>query len=138
MTDIPKYGSGNGYFSLNLGRIRNWGKTDPPFTLAPIREKRTLELGFGNSATQSENEVVGYNLTIHVKAGSPDSARLKGILDSGVPIQFSHTYLGTGEVSFLDGGIATTMGEMGRNGTSPSDDSFSYAFVDGEIKTGSV
>lgn len=110
--------------TVNGRSISDWGETDPPFTCDPIDPKSTLRRGLGGNATRLDRLNPGRTYTLNLNPGSPDSAYIQGLMNSGANVTITHTQVGTLETSVGAEGIFVNDGSIGRGGQTITDDQY--------------
>lgn len=117
-------------FTVNInGRtIDDWGETATPFTDEPIDPKRVLRRGQGGNAVRLDRINPGRRVTLYLNPGSPDSAFLQGLFESGANISLGKTQIGTLESAVGTEGVIVNDASVGRGGSTISDDQYILEF----------
>lgn len=114
--------------TVNGRIISDWGETATPYTDDPIDPKRVLRRGQGGNAVSLGRINPGRTVSLYVNPGSPDSGYLQGLFESGAVITLSRTQIGTLENSIGTEGIMTNDGQVGRTGSTITDDQYIMEF----------
>jgi len=114
--------------TVNGRIIGDWGETATPYTDDPIDPKSTLRRGQGGNAVRLDRINPGRTVTLFINPGSPDSAYLQGLFESGANITLSKTQIGTLENSIGTEGVMTNDGQVGRGGSTITDDQYIMEF----------
>lgn len=114
--------------TVNLRQINDWGETDPPFVDTPIDQKTTLRRGLGGRAARLGRINPGRAVSMFLQPGSPDSAYIQGLMNSGANITISATQIGTLEASIGTEGVIINDADNGRGGISITDDQYLFEF----------
>lgn len=126
---FPDFSSANQAVTINGRLIQDWGESATPFTSEPIDPKGVLRRGQGGGAVYLRRTNNGRRWTLNVNPGSPDSAFLRGLLESGAVITSgARTQIGTLEAEICTEGVVTNDGSIGRAGTTISDDQYIIEF----------
>lgn len=115
-------------FTVNGRTIQDWGETATPYTDEPIDPKRTLRRAQGGRAIRLDRINPGRRVTIYLNPGSPDSAFMQGLFNSGTNITVAGTQIGTLETVAGSEGVIVNDAQMGRAGTTITDDQFVMEF----------
>ena len=115
-------------FTVNGRTIQDWGETATPYTDEPIDPKRALRRGQGGRAIRLDRINPGRRVTIYLNPGSPDSAFMQGLFNSGADITVAATQIGTLETTAGTEGVIVNDAQMGRAGTTITDDQFVMEF----------
>ena len=114
--------------TVNGRQLTDWGENATPFTNEPINPKRIMRSGQGGNAVRLDRKNPGRRVTIALNPGSPDSAYMQGLFNSGATITLTYTQIGTLENGAGTFGIFVNDGSVGRGGTTVSDDSYIIEF----------
>ena len=125
---IADYSNGNFALVINGRQITDFGDTASPFVDAPIDPKRALRRGQGGNAIKLERSNPGRMCTLYLNPGSPDSAYMQGLFNSGANISLSRFQVGTLESSIGTDGVIVNDAAMNRAGTTISDDQYIIEF----------
>ena len=110
--------------TINGRIISDWGETVTPYTDDPIDPKSTLRRGQGGNAVRLNRINPGRRVTLFINPGSPDSAYLNGLLESGANITTTVTQIGTLENAIGTEGVMVNNGSNGRGGSTITDDQY--------------
>jgi hypothetical protein len=114
--------------TVNGRQIKDWGETATPYTDGPIDPKVSLRRGQGGNAIRLNRINPGRAVSLFLNPGSPDSAYLQGLFTSNANITLTRTQIGTLEVSLGVEGVMVNDGQVGRGGTTITDDEFQFEF----------
>lgn len=114
--------------TVNGRQIKDWGETATPYTDGPIDPKVSLRRGQGGNAIRLNRINPGRAVSLFLNPGSPDSAYLQGLFTSNANITLTRTQIGTLEVSLGVEGVIVNDGQVGRGGTTITDDEFQFEF----------
>lgn len=114
--------------TVNGRQIKDWGETATPYTDDPIDPKASLRRGQGGNAIRLNRINPGRAVSLFLNPGSPDSAYLQGLFTSNANITLTRTQIGTLEVSLGVEGVMVNDGQVGRGGTTITDDQFMFEF----------
>lgn len=114
--------------TVNGRQIKDWGETATPYTDGPIDPKASLRRGQGGNAIRLNRINPGRAVSLFLNPGSPDSAYLQGLFTSNANITLTRTQIGTLEVSLGVEGVMVNDGQVGRGGTTITDDEFQFEF----------
>ncbi|MGL5729425.1 MAG: hypothetical protein ACRCYD_16430 [Plesiomonas sp.] len=114
--------------TVNGRQLQDWGETATPYTDAPIDPKRALRRGQGGRAIRLDRINPGRRVEVFLNPGSPDSAYMQGLFNSGANIELSYTQIGTLENAVGAEGIIVNDAQMGRAGTTITDDQYVMEF----------
>ena len=103
--------------TINGRSMTDWGQTEPPYSDAPIDPKSTLRRGQGGNAVRLDRINPGREATYAFNPGSPDSAFMQGLMNSGATITGGRTQMGTLESSIGIEGVIVNDGQVGRGGS---------------------
>lgn len=116
---------------VNGRQIENWGEQSPPYDDSQIDPKNSLKRGVRGRAIKSTRINNGRTVNLYLMPGSPESAFLQGLYESGATITMSRVQIGTLEKSIGTEGVIVSDGTTGRGGSdasSNSDDQFTIEF----------
>ncbi len=134
---MNNFSPSNTDFRINGRAITQWGTASPPLTIDLIDQSGNLIRGEGGDAVALYRDNPGYRVTVNVLPGTTDSAYLSGLYNSRADLTFSHTVISTFELAAGAEGIFTTIGSMGRAGTSTvTDDQYVMEFNSVDISRG--
>lgn len=122
--------------TVNGRQIKDWGETATPFTDAPIDPKASLRRGQGGNAIRLNRINPGRAVSLFLNPGSSDSAYLQGLFASNANITLTRTQIGTLEVALGTEGVMVNDGQVGRGGTTITDDEFQFEFNTWEAAKG--
>jgi len=125
-------------FDLNGYTISDWGETDPPYSEEPINPSSVMRPGLGGNAVRLDRINPGRRVTINLNPASPDSAYVRGLLESGASVSGGRTQIGTLETAVFTEGVIVNDATIGRGGMSPTDDQYIIEFNNSTITSGSV
>lgn len=125
---LADYGNDSFVLVINGRQITDFGETASPCQDAPIDPKRVLRRGQGGKAVRLERNNPGRTVNIYLNPGSPDSAYVQGLFNSGANITLSTQQIGTLEAAIGTDGIITNDASMNRGGTTISDDQYTFEF----------
>lgn len=114
--------------SINGRIITDFGESDPPYTDDPIDQKSTLRRGQGGKAVRLDRINPGRTVTINLNPGSPDSAYMQSLMNSNATIVLSKTQIGTLETAIGTEGVIINDGQVGRGGSTITDDQYIIEF----------
>lgn len=114
--------------TVNGRQMQDWGETATPYTDAPIDPKTSLRRGQGGNAIRLNRINPGRAVSLFLNPGSPDSAYLQGLFTSNANITLTRTQIGSLEVSLGVEGVMVNDGQVGRGGTTITDDQFMFEF----------
>ena len=114
--------------TVNGRVIGDWGDTATPFTDAPIDAKRQLRRGQGKRAVRLDRLAPGRAVSMYMNPGSPDSAYLQALFNSGANITVSKIQIGTLEAAIGTEGVMVNDASVGRGGSTISDDQYDFEF----------
>lgn len=115
-------------FSVNGRDITDWGENATPYNDEPIDPRAALRRGQGGNATLLNRINPGRRVTISLNPGSPDSAFMKGLMNSGAVITCGYTQIGTLEGAVGSEGAIVNDGATGRAGSTITDDVYIIEF----------
>ncbi|WP_288076507.1 hypothetical protein [Pseudomonas sp.] len=113
---------------INGRQLTDWGETATPYTDSPIDPKSQLRRGQGGSAVRLDRINPGRQVEIFLNPGSPDSAFVQGLFNSGANITLSRTQIGTLETAIGTEGVIVNDGQVGRAGSTITDNQFTIQF----------
>lgn len=113
---------------INGREINDWGETATPYNEEPIDPRSVLRRGQGGNAVKLDRINPGRRITIALNPGSPDSAYMQGLFNSGAVITASKTQIGTLETAAGSEGTIVNDGAVGRAGTTITDDVYIIEF----------
>lgn len=122
--------------TVNGRQIKDWGETATPFTDGPIDPKASLRRGQGGNAIRLNRINPGRAVSLFLNPGSSDSAYLQGLFASNANITLTRTQIGTLEVALGTEGVMVNDGQVGRGGTTITDDEFQFEFNTWEAAKG--
>ncbi|MGL5583616.1 MAG: hypothetical protein ACRDCE_22035 [Cetobacterium sp.] len=125
---LPNYSTDLWVFTVNGREITDWGETATPFTEGPIDPKRILRRGQGGRAVRLDRINPGRTVSLYLNPGSPDSAYMQGLFNSGANVEVAGTQIGTLETIAGLEGIVVNDAQTGRAGTTITDDQFTMEF----------
>lgn len=114
--------------TLNGRQLTDWGENATPYTDEPIDPASALRRGLGGNAIRLDRKNPGRRVTLYLNPGSPDSAYVQGLFNSGANITLSFTQIGTLENAVGTEGVIVNDAARGRAGTTISDDQFIIEF----------
>lgn len=114
--------------TVNGRQIQDWGETATPYTDDPIDPKSQLRRGQGGNAVRLDRINPGRTVNLFLNPGSPDSAFLQGLFNSNANITLSRTQIGTLETAIGIEGVMVNDGQVGRGGSTITDDQFTIEF----------
>lgn len=115
--------------TINGRVIDDWGQSDPPYSDDPIDPRSTLRRGQGGNAIRLDRLNPGRRVTINLNPGSPDSAFVQGLFESGANITLGKTQIGTLETAIGTEGVIVNDGSVGRGGSqNVTDDQYIIEF----------
>lgn len=115
-------------FNVNGRDITDWGENATPYNDEPIDPRASLRRGQGGNATLLNRINPGRRVTISLNPGSPDSAFMQGLLNSGAVISCGKTQIGTLEGAVGTEGAIVNDGTVGRAGSTITDDVYIMEF----------
>lgn len=115
-------------FNVNGRDITDWGENETPYNDEPIDPRAVLRRGQGGNATLLNRINPGRSVTISLNPGSPDSAFMKGLMNSGAVITCGYTQIGTLEGAVGTEGAVVNDGATGRAGSTITDDVYIMEF----------
>lgn len=125
---LTNFSTDRNVVTVNGRTINDWGDTATPYTDAPIDAKSTLRRGQGGNAIRLDRINPGREVHLFINPGSPDSAYLQGLFNSGANITITREQIGTLDIATGTEGVATNDGTVGRAGSTISDDEYIYQF----------
>lgn len=114
--------------TVNGRQITDWGETATPYEDSPIDPKVTLRRGQGGNAVQLRRNNPGRQATFNLNPGSPDSAYMQGLFESGAVITLTKQQIGTLETAAGTEGVIVNDATVGRGGTTITDDQYVMQF----------
>lgn len=114
--------------TINGRQITHWGENATPYDNGPIDPKRQLRRGQGGGAVKLDRINPGRTVNLYLNPGSPDSAYMQGLFNSGAIITLTDMQIGTLEAAIGTEGVITNDGTQGRAGSTISDDQFILEF----------
>ena len=114
--------------TLNGRQLTDWGENATPYTDEPIDPASALRRGLGGNAVRLDRKNPGRRVTLYLNPGSPDSAYVQGLFNSGANITLSFTQIGTLENAVGTEGVIVNDAARGRAGMTISDDQFVIEF----------
>lgn len=114
--------------TVNGRIITDFGETDPPVTDDPIDPNSVLRRGQGGNAVRLDRKNPGRSVTLNLNPGSPDSSYMQGLLTSKANITFNRTQIGTLETAIGTDGVIVNDGQVGRGGSTITDDQYIIEF----------
>lgn len=114
--------------TLNGRQLTDWGENATPYTDEPIDPTSALRRGLGGNAVRLDRKNPGRRVTLYLNPGSPDSAYVQGLFNSGANITLSFTQIGTLENAIGTEGVIVNDAARGRAGMTISDDQFIIEF----------
>lgn len=109
-------------------QIQDWGDAATPYTDAPIDARSQLRRGQGGNAVRLDRINPGREVNLYLNPGSPDSAYIQGLMNSGANITLTFTQIGTLETALGSEGVIVNDGQRGRAGSTITDDQFTMQF----------
>ena len=125
---INNYSTDQFVLAVNGRTIDDWGEAATPYTDEPIDPKSTLRRGQGGNAVRLDRLNPGRRMTVNLNPGSPDSAFIQGLFNSGANVTCTVTQVGTLEVATGTEGVIVNDGSVGRAGTTITDDQYIIEF----------
>lgn len=125
---LTNYGNDGNVTTINGRQITDFGETASPVQESPIDPKRALRRGQGGNAITTERTNPGRTVNLYLNPGSPDSAYLQGLFNSGAVITYSRQQIGTLEGVIGTEGVVINDGTTNRGGTTISDDQYTIEF----------
>lgn len=122
--------------TVNGRQIKDWGETATPYTDSPIDPKAALRRGQGGNAIRLNRINPGRSVSLFLNPGSSDSAYLQGLFTSNANITLTRTQIGTLEIAVGAEGVMVNDGQVGRGGTTITDDQFDFEFNTWEASKG--
>ena len=113
---------------VNGREINDWGEAATPYNDEPIDPRSVLRRGQGGNAVKIDRINPGRRVTISLNPGSPDSAFMQGLFNSGAVITVNKTQIGTLETAVGTEGTIVNDGAVGRAGTTITDDVYIIEF----------
>lgn len=114
--------------TVNARVIDDWGETATPYSEVPIDPKSALRRGQGGNAIRLDRINPGRRVTISLNPGGADSAFMQGLMNSNAGITMSKTQVGTLETGVGTEGVIVNDGDVGRAGTTVTDDVYIIEF----------
>lgn len=114
--------------TLNGRQLTDWGENATPYTDEPIDPASALRRGLGGNAVRLDRKNPGRRVTLYLNPGSPDSAYVQGLFNSGANITLSFTQIGTLENAVGTEGVIVNDAARGRAGMTITDDQFVIEF----------
>ena len=114
--------------TLNGRQLTDWGENATPYTDEPIDPASALRRGLGGNAVRLDRKNPGRRVTLYLNPGSPDSAYVQGLFNSGVNCTLSFTQIGTLENAIGTEGVIVNDAARGRAGMTITDDQFVIEF----------
>ena len=114
--------------TLNGRQLTDWGENATPYTDEPIDPASALRRGLGGNAVRLDRKNPGRRVTLYLNPGSPDSAYVQGLFNSGANCTLSFTQIGTLENAIGTEGVIVNDAGRGRGGMTISDDQFVIEF----------
>lgn len=114
--------------TVNGRQLSDCGETATPFTHQPIDAKSTLRRGQGGNALRLDRINPGESASAYLQPGSPDSAYLRGLMNSGANITMTSVQIGTLEAETGTEGMIVNRGSKGRGGATITDDQYDFEF----------
>lgn len=125
---LANYGNDGNVTTINGRQITDFGETASPVQESPIDPKRVLRRGQGGHAVKLERNNPGRAVNMYLNPGSPDSAYVQGLFNSGAVITYSRQQIGTLEGVIGTEGVVINDGTTNRGGTTISDDQYTIEF----------
>ena len=125
---LASYGPDNSVFTINGRIISDFGEQASPYTDEPIDPKTVLRRAQGGRAIRLNRINPGRRVNVYLNPGSPDSAYIQGLFNSGANITASWTQIGTLEAAIGTDGVITNDAAVNRAGTTISDDQYTFEF----------
>lgn len=113
---------------VNGRQITDWGEAATPFTDDPIDQAAQLRRGQGGNAVRLDRINPGRRVQLSLNPGSPDSAFLQGLYVSRANINLERTQIGTLDTAVGTEGVMINDGQVGRGGSTITDDVFIIEF----------
>lgn len=114
--------------TLNGRQLTDWGENATPYTDEPIDPASALRRGLGGNAVRLDRKNPGRRVTLYLNPGSPDSAYVQGLFNSGANCTLSFTQIGTLENAIGTEGVIVNDAARGRAGMTITDDQFVIEF----------
>lgn len=114
--------------TVNGRVIQDWGENATPYTDEPIDAVSQLRRGQGGNAVRLDRKNPGRRVTLYLNPGSPDSAYMQGLMNSGANIELTFTQIGTLDAAVGAEGAIVNDGARGRAGSTITDDQFIMEF----------
>lgn len=114
--------------TLNGRQLTDWGENATPYTDEPIDPASALRRGLGGNAVRLDRKNPGRRVTLNLNPGSPDSAYVQGLFNSGANCTLSFTQIGTLENAIGTEGVIVNDAARGRAGMTITDDQFVIEF----------
>ena len=114
--------------TVNGRVISDWGETATPYTDAPIDAKTQIRRGQGGNAVRLNRINPGRAVALYLNPGSPDSAYMQGLFNSGANITVTKTQIGTLEAAIGTEGAIINDASTGRGGSTITDDQYDCEF----------
>ena len=114
--------------TLNGRQLTDWGENATPYTDEPIDPASALRRGLGGNAVRLDRKNPGRRVTLYLNPGSPDSAYVQGLFNSGANCTLSFTQIGTLENAVGTEGVIVNDAARGRAGMTITDDQFVIEF----------
>lgn len=114
--------------TLNGRQLTDWGENATPYTDEPIDPASALRRGLGGNAVRLDRKNPGRRVTLYLNPGSPDSAYVQGLFNSGANCTLSFTQIGTLENAIGTEGVIVNDAARGRGGMTITDDQFVIEF----------
>lgn len=114
--------------TLNGRQLTDWGENATPYTDEPIDPASALRRGLGGNAVRLDRKNPGRRVTLYLNPGSPDSAYVQGLFNSGANCTLSFTQIGTLENAIGTEGVIVNDAARGRAGMTITDDQFIIEF----------
>ena len=113
---------------VNGRTISDWGETATPYTDDPIDPRSQLRRGQGGNAARLNRKNPGRAVSLYLNPGSPDSAFMQGLFNSGANIDMSYVAITTLEGAVGTEGVIVNDGQNGRAGATITDDHYMIEF----------
>jgi len=114
--------------TVNGRQITDWGDTATPYTDDPIDPKSVLRRGQGGNAVRLDRINPGRSVSLYLNPGSPDATFLQGLYNSKANITLTRTQIGTLETAVGSEGVIVNDGQVGRGGSTITDNQFMFEF----------
>lgn len=113
---------------VNGRQITDWGEAATPFTDDPIDQASQLRRGQGGNAVRLDRKNPGRRVQLSLNPGSDDSKFLQGLYVSRANINLERTQIGTLDTAVGTEGVMINDGQVGRGGSTITDDVFIIEF----------